>query len=805
MHSSDDYARSQRRIARQAAASPLVELWNALLPLRSAASFMMTGAHPDDEASGLLARLAKKDGARTIYVCATRGQGGQNSLGTESGDALASIRTREMEEAARVLDMEIRWLDRGFGDPISDFGFAKTAEATTAVWGEERLLERLVRVIRTTRPDVICPTFLDVGGQHGHHRAVTRATLRAFDAAADPDAFPEHLADGLMPWRIAKLYLPAFSGAGGSYDDAEPPPPATVEVDIGGYDRVLGATYAQIGEWSRACHRTQEMGAWRGERPARVPLHLLRSRLSTANAETSLFDGLPLRLGHLAERFEAVQGDALRRFDAAIDLAFERFPDFDGVAGAIHAALRAVDEAEARLDPPPDPNADDLSHRLAVKRHQLARASRIALSLVARIELPDTIVAGKLAEARLSVFYGRPNVLASLAAVTGEGVTMEPDDRGIARVTLFKSRPLRSHFDPLSPAASVVARLRYFVEGQEIEQTIAPDEAPLIVPPLALDPRPDRLVIRTGRPAFDLRIGAENHSGDKVATTLAVAEARTPLTLPPAASTEVDLRVPAPKPGHHRLVVTAEGVEHGRLRSQFHAHVGGTGWTEPAEVEVLAIDAAIPDRVRLGYVDAGTDRVAFWLERLELDVTVLGAEELTAGDLGRFDTIVVGVKAFARPELSRSQPRLHDFVRQGGHLVTQFHRPQDGWHGAPPERLEIGQPSIRWRVCDPEAPIAVLSPDHPLLTYPNRIGAEDWSGWKKERGLYFASSWDEAYVPLLAMADPGEAPLKGGLLSAAIGKGRHTHVSLTLSHQMDELVPGAFRLFANLAQGAAPR
>jgi len=783
----------------------MVELWNALLPLRSASSFMMTGAHPDDEASGLLARLSKRDGARTIYVCATRGQGGQNALGPESGDALAAIRTREMEEAARILDMELHWLDRGFGDPISDFGFAKTAEATNAVWGEERLLERLVRAIRLTRPDVICPTFLDVGGQHGHHRAVTRATIRAFEAAADPEAFPDHLAGGLLPWRVSKLYLPAFSGDGGSYDDAEPPPPATIEVDIGGYDRIIGATFVQIGEWSRARHRTQEMGVWRGERPATVPLHLLQSRLPTANAEASLFDGLPLRLGHLAERFDTAQGEALRRIDAAIDLAFARFPDFDGVAGAVHAALRAVDEAEARLDPPPDPNADNLSHRLAIKRHQLARASRIALSLIARIEVPDTIVVGKLAEARLSVFYGRPDVLASLAAVTADGVTMEPDDCGIARVTLFKSRPFHSRFDPLSPAAPVLARLRYFVEGQEIEQSVAPGDAPLIVPPLALDPQPDRLVVRTGAPTFDLRIGVRNHTADKLETTLTVGEARKSLSLLPEASTEADLRVETPSPGRHRLAVTAAGVEHGRTRSQVYEHVGRIGWIEPAEVELLVVDVEIPDRARIGYVGAGTDRVAFWLARLGLNVAELGAEDLAQGDLGRFDTIVVGVKAFARPEVARSQVRLHEFVRRGGHLLTQFHRPQDGWNGAPPERLEIGQPSIRWRVCDPAAPVAVLAPSHPLLTYPNRIGPEDWLGWKKERGLYFASSWGDAYQPLLAMSDPGETPLRGGLLSAGIGRGRHTHVSLTLSHQMDELVPGAFRLFANLAQAAASR
>jgi hypothetical protein len=135
--------------------------------------------------------------------------------------------------------------------------------------------------------------------------------------------------------------------------------------------------------------------------------------------------------------------------------------------------------------------------------------------------------------------------------------------------------------------------------------------------------------------------------------------------------------------------------------------------------------------------------------------------------------------------------------------VTLYHRPWDGWDPdtIPPRRLEIGQPSLRWRVTDENAEVAHLVPAHPLLNAPNRIGPEDWEGWVKERGLYFARSWDAAYVPLLRMGDPGESH-DGALLSADIGAGRHVHTSLVLHTQMENLVPGAFRLMANLV---APR
>jgi len=182
-----------------------------------------------------------------------------------------------------------------------------------------------------------------------------------------------------------------------------------------------------------------------------------------------------------------------------------------------------------------------------------------------------------------------------------------------------------------------------------------------------------------------------------------------------------------------------------------------------------------------------------------LDPAALG------GDLSGFTTIVVGIFTFGlRPDLAATTERLHEWVEAGGHLVTLYHRPSDGWSPVktPPRRIVIGSPSLRWRVTDPASPVEILAPDHPLLTGPNRITAEDFAGWDKERGLYFASSWDDAYEPLLAMHDAGEAPLKGALISARIGKGRHTHTSLVLHHQLGKLVPGAFRLMANLVQPA---
>ncbi|MEM6325393.1 MAG: PIG-L family deacetylase, partial [Pseudomonadota bacterium] len=165
----------QTRLARDRAHPRLMALWWALCPLKSVTRFMQTGAHPDDEMSGMLAALALRDGLTLSYACSTRGEGGQNDIGTEAGADLGALRTREMEAACDLMGMRLYWHSTDPNDTITDFGFSKSGEETLERWGEARVMARFVEIVRTERPDILCPTFLDVPGQHGHHRAMTQA------------------------------------------------------------------------------------------------------------------------------------------------------------------------------------------------------------------------------------------------------------------------------------------------------------------------------------------------------------------------------------------------------------------------------------------------------------------------------------------------------------------------------------------------------------------------------------------------------------------------------------------------------
>lgn len=798
-----------QRIARQKADPSLVRLHRSLGRLRSTLTVMNTGAHPDDEQSGLMAYLSFGLGMRVVIACSTRGEGGQNALGPERGGALGVMRTREMEEAARELDADVAWLGHGPDDPVHDFGFSKNGDATMARWGERRIVERLVRAYRAERPDIVIPTFLDVPGQHGHHRAMTRAAEIAVAVAADPEAFPEHLEEGLEPWRVSKFYLPAWSGGGGTYDDEVPPPDATLTVAAELRDPATGAAYDQIGEWSRRFHASQGMGKWKTTPKTRWPLHLLVGPHGRVR-EDALHDDLPASFAELADcaLFPASAGESLRAAQTAIDAATGAFPSSDAIVAALTAAARHLEEACTAS--PPEALARH-GHRFERALASIDRALIEASGFQADLTLaPPAVRIGESArlDFRLidcgsaTIVTTEPCLPAGVSASsrTDDGVGSAAFDISVgaeAEITLQYPPRFRSS----GGNSPIGLDLMLDIGGRRVNVTLDPDPVARIEPAATVEIAPRTILarIQDDRRSWTFSVASAGDAGPidfRVPEGWSVRDK----------GDETVLDAPAGMaPGLHRIEPAIRDGAAGLRRTPVsYPHIGENAHFAPETLDVLVVDLELPAGARIGYVGGGADRVGRWLERMGLDVTELSPDDLSA-DLSRFTTVVVGIFAFGtRPCLREAAPRLHRFVEQGGHLVTLYHRPSDGWDpdAIPLRHLKIGSPSVRWRVTDPSASIKTLQPDHILMTSPNRIAEADWAGWDKERGLYFASCWDEAYEPLLAMNDKGETPLKGALVSAAIGKGRHTHVSLVLHHQMDRLVPGAFRLMANLVQPA---
>jgi LmbE family N-acetylglucosaminyl deacetylase len=212
----------------------------------------------------------------------------------------------------------------------------------------------------------------------------------------------------------------------------------------------------------------------------------------------------------------------------------------------------------------------------------------------------------------------------------------------------------------------------------------------------------------------------------------------------------------------------------------------------PAQLLTRKVNVKLAPGLRVGYVMGTGDEVPDAIEALGVTPHLLTSAELASSDLSAYNTLVIGIRAYsARPELARAQPRLNQFVQQGGTVIVLY---QSGNFPAPFPLL-LGRSE---RVVDESAPVKLLEPANPLLTTPNTITTADFDGWVEERGHSFLESWDPAYTALTETADPGQDPQRGGLVVSHPGKGTFIYVAYALHRQLPELVPGAYRILANL-------
>jgi hypothetical protein len=199
--------------------------------------------------------------------------------------------------------------------------------------------------------------------------------------------------------------------------------------------------------------------------------------------------------------------------------------------------------------------------------------------------------------------------------------------------------------------------------------------------------------------------------------------------------------------------------------------------------------------LNVGYVMGPEDAVPQAIEQLGLGVNLLSAEDLAAADLSRYDTVIVGARAYEfRPDLVANQQRLMDYARAGGAVIVQYQTLASKGVTFTPYPVKLS----RARVVDETAPVTILEPAHSIFRWPNRITEKDFGGWVHERGLYFLEHWDERFTPQLECHDAGEPPQRGGLVIARYGKGHYVYTGYAWFRQLPAGVPGAFRLVANL-------
>lgn len=783
------------RLTKQNANTRAIRMWKALQPLRSCISFMNTGAHPDDETTAMLAALGLRDGVKLSQACANRGEGGQNAIGSEITHDLGVVRTREMERAAEAINMTHYWLSETPEDTIFDFGFSKSGNETLEKWGEQRTLERFVLIIRRERPDIVCPTFLDISGQHGHHQAMTRSAFKAVKLAADPMAFREQK---LPVWQVKKLYLPAWSGAGDAYDDDVPPPPETVSVDATGADAVLGIDYAQIAQYSRSFHRTQGMGRWiEPGLPSVWPLNLAWSCDGGETYEKSIFDRLPKTLRDLPEYANCTEiVTALSDAQTELDAAISAWPNYTSIKTHLVAALHSITIAKTNC---PDASSAEVLHRLSDKQRQISNALAIAQNINCRVTLSQY-------EARpgecltLTTHLNAPECNITTRVKLPVGWAAEKSEHNSCEISVPSDERASDPYPDTWYPDRANAQLNVIIEWLEGDHlvwiSVDPEERLQILPAYSAELSQSDAVFNLANPAdIDVsltQIYPKNANPEvPIVRGWKVSQSENHFTL----HSSTDLTE-----GLYTFDLLLDKNPTQSINRMSYPHIGTANRCVIAGVNVQVVNVALPEG-RIAYIGGGNDRTDFWLRKLGVDVETIKSEMVQNVELSEYDTILIGIFAFQTcPTLQSRLKDLHNWVFAGGNLVTLYHRPWDNWNPdtTPLAYLKIGKPSLRWRVTDESAEVLHLTPKHQLLNTPNKITESDWDNWDKERGLYFAAKWDDAYTPILEMSDTNEDPLRGALLSGKFGKGRHTHTSLILHHQVEKMVPGAFRLLANI-------
>lgn len=831
----------------------------ALAKLSTHRRLMLVGAHPDDEDNALLTWVGRGLAGEAAYLSLSRGEGGQNLIGTELGVELGIIRTGELE-AARRIEGTRQYFARAY-----DFGYTRSLEETFTRWPRDVLLEDTMRAMRRFRPQVVVSVFPgDERGGHGQHQAAGRIAREAFALAREGREFPSLDAEGLAPWAPAALYQRAWS-----------PESATARFELDALDPITGRSLAQIAAASRSQHRSQDMG--REQRLGRW-IGGVAWEAGAGKGGNDVFAGIDTRLEAIADLVEdgearAVIAESLARVAELAratrrSLSPARLAD---AVGPLSEMVRELDLALGRV-PRDAESTDAVSVLLGEKKDVATRALIVAAG----------VMVDAVAERERLVAGGKVAVTVELWAAGGVEVEVQE---------VYLSGSL--YGDELLPPDASDHSERTGVTSWRFSAPI-PRVAEPTMPYYLRRPRRGDLYDWSGAPAAEwgeprapapLLVGLElSIAGARVAFARevvhrygdqAVGEVRRPLRVVPALEVEIErgpvlwnrvvakalsvaavvrsnvdgeiedgleLKLPegwetgdpasasgfALSGGRHEQAVTLAvevpaGVAGGRYelairttgeagRPSWHRretrdeltlpvleypHVRPTPSPREAKVQLSVFDLELPAVEKVGYVVGASDRVPAVLTTLGLPLEILTAEDLARGDLSPFDVIVVGSRAYeVDAALAGANDRLLDFARAGGTLIVQYQQYQFVRGEYAPFPLTIARP--HGRVTDETAPIEVLAPDHPVFSTPNRIGAADWLDWVQERGLYFAQSWDEAFQPLLSLADSGREAERGAMLVAPLGDGVYVYTGLSFFRQLPAGVPGAIRLFANL-------
>ncbi len=786
------------------------EIFQKLKKLSVLGNVLYLAAHPDDENTRFISYCANEKLVNTAYLSLTRGDGGQNLIGTEIREELGIIRTQELL-AARKIDGGKQYFTRA-----NDFGYSKTPLETLKIWDKDKVLSDVVWVIRKFRPDIIVCRFpIDGKGGHGHHTSSALLAEEAFDMAADTNFFSEQL-KYVDTWQAKRVVI----NTGRWWNkDISASDPGVVALDIGGYNTTLGISYNEMAALSRSMHKTQGFGST-GKR------------------------------GEYLEYFEYLKGDSAKKsLFENIDFTWSRIVENSIIEQQIKLIQDSFD-----IDQPSNSINQLIKLRKLVlnvkdeywKRIKLQEINQLILHCAGVFLEATTLSSKKAVGDSLSFnleFINRSNAKVILKKLSCNSLNFLkeydlesennqkhdikskvkiPNELNISQPYWLVEKPLIGTCivdDQLKigkpendPAASFIIHVN--INGEEIRY-----KRPLIfkwndpvkgeqfknwiLAPKVTANISKKVMIFSNDRAKNIDIKLKSHSGFQSGKIDLLTPLGWQVTGPndyELNSTDDEISItykvkPLENAISGNFNIMLDGVKAKSFKSIEYDHIPTQRWFPNAELELVKLDIDIPKR-KIGYLMGAGDLVSDYLENIGYPVTALNTNEINLEELNKYDVIITGVRFFNVEERAPYiTPLLLEFVNQGGNLIVQYNTSYrlktDNFSPFP---LKIS----RDRVTEENAKVKFLKPNHKVLNSPNKVTKLDFENWVQERGLYFPNMWSKEYQPILSWNDTGEDAKDGSLLIAKYGKGYYTYTGISFFRQLPQGVSGAYRLLVNL-------
>lgn len=805
------------------------EILHEIERLQTGQRVLYVAAHPDDENTRLISWLTHAQKADVAYLSLTRGSGGQNLIGAEIGDALGIIRTNELLEARRIDGA------RQFFTRARDFGYSKTATETMEKWNETEILEDMVWVIRTYRPDLIITRFSPVENPerptHGHHTASAQLALKAFDLANDPKAYPEQLKK-LKCWKTHAIVWNTSTWFYGSREKLEQvlkeENRSYSRIDVSDYLPVLGKACTEIAAASRSMHKSQGFGSspsfgeqfeyleWLKGEPLGTPF---MSNVPGIYQSRSEYNKVKEDLESIAGRFNPFQpknsvSDLISVYSKFVTFQSEE-PRFEAerIAQLIQACMGLKIQAGSQV-------------------RFVARGDSLLIKL--EIRNPSSL---PIEEMLLTLPDGRKLTIGKLDAKSfyqNEFSMLIPPNAALTEpywLQMEHSEAQYAHLNGLKRGETVVDEtvgvikldvkiLNQWLNFTETIQHRYTDPVKgEVKKPLGILPRAS---LSTEFPVYVAKPEGISVKLSLVAHT-DIPNGYVEISLPEGWVSEPKFHaVKQLKKGQtyyfsyvlNTKIIAANGELKAMLKedllittSQTHEinydHIPSHYWFEVSKAHLIATPVMCKSK-KVAYVEGAGDNVADALEQLGCKVDRISQSNIGAVNFTNsgYDAVVLGVRAYNTiPDIESLLPKLYAFAKSGGIVIVQYNTTANlKTKMSGPLNYTVG----RGRTTKENSPVLFNLIDHPVLTQPNALIQSDFDGWVQERGLYYASTWDPAYQAPLSFSDPGEKPESGSLLILPHEKGYFIYTGISFFRQLPAGVPGAYRLMANMLSLGKP-